>query len=128
MEPEHDNKSAAEPDPAGVIEKQVIFQSGDVDYSTAQGMRFYANHAAASATLFDIRLVFSDIEIAGDHLKAIQTLTILMSPELAQMVHALLGRTLQNYKTANGPLRIPEKLLSKIGATRPIPEDPQELP
>jgi hypothetical protein len=111
---EHNSSPEAEEKPSerarhtvGQGEKRVNFS--DVDYSKSQGAgRFYANHAGTAVTVFDIRLVLSDVDVVGDGVAAVQTLTVLMSPELAQLVHELLGQALQNYTKAFGKPRLPE--------------------
>src|SRR5690242_2341412 len=78
---------------------------GQIDYSKSQMGRFYANHAAASVTYFDIRLAFSAVQIDQGRVMADDTLTVLLSPELANIVHAVLGRAIENYVKTYGPLR-----------------------
>jgi hypothetical protein len=83
----------------------------DVDFSRSQqNLRFYANHVATSSTLFDIRVLFSDVDPSPDGTKliAVGTLTILMSPEIAEVLHKSLGNLLENYKADYGKSRIPE--------------------
>jgi hypothetical protein len=82
---------------------------GKVDFSKSQGIRFYANHVATAITLFEIRLVLSDVDLAGDGVAAVQTVTVLMSPELAKLTHGLLGQAIENYTASHGKLRLPER-------------------
>jgi hypothetical protein len=116
------------PDPASAPElesKQTMAQFGKVDYGTSQGLRFYANHVAANATLFDVRLILSDVDVQGDGVKAIQTLAVLMSYELAQLLHMTLGRTLENYAEAYGKSRLPEVAIGGIKSDIKQPAKPE---
>jgi hypothetical protein len=65
----------------------VIFIFGNI-------ANFYANHAQGSMTVFEIRLVLSYISGVNPETKrlmALQTMLVSMSPELAELVHKLLG-------------------------------------
>lgn len=86
-------------------ERKIHF--GKVDYSKTQNLRFYANHVAANATLFELRLVFSDVDIVNNGVSAVQTVNVLMSPELATLAYTVLGRSLDNYKKRYGGTRLP---------------------
>ncbi|SPF50688.1 hypothetical protein SBA4_4480008 [Candidatus Sulfopaludibacter sp. SbA4] len=83
---------------------------GNVDYSKAQSVRFYANHVAGNMTLFDIRLILSDVDVVGDHVSAVQTLTLLLSPEVAEMTRIVLEEALTKYGQSFGKVRLPEEL------------------
>jgi hypothetical protein len=88
-------------------------QFGDVDYSKTQHLRFYANHVATNATLFELRLVLSDVDVVGTSVAAVQTLTVLMSPEIAKLTHMVLGRSLENYKKLYGETRLPDSTTTR---------------
>jgi hypothetical protein len=96
----HQNPSFA----VGSEESKV--QYGKADFTKSQIHRFYANHVAANVTLFDIRLLLSDVDIAGNEVSAVQTVMVLMSPELATLAHSLLGKALDTYTKAYGRLRV----------------------
>ena len=96
---------------------------GNVDFSRVQSIsRFYANHAGANITLFDIRLVLNNVEIDADKSKVMadETLTVYMSPELAHVVHTLLGQALATYTNLYGNLR-----LKPPAQETPTPEPPK---
>jgi|ERR1700733_10233138 len=84
----------------------------EVDYTKARHVRFYAEHAGAQITLFDIRLLLSQVDLTETNQKvaARDTLTVLMSPELARMVYDVLGSALETYSTSYGPLRMPPRI------------------
>jgi hypothetical protein len=89
-------------------QKRTASMAGVVDYTNIA--RFYANHAQINITLFEIRLVMnflSGINPENNHLVALETMFVSMSPELARAVHALLGRALENYARDYGSLRGP---------------------
>jgi hypothetical protein len=91
--------------------KKTVF--ANVDFSRVQhSLRFYTNHIGTSSTLFDIRVQFSDIDPSPDAssgtLYAVGTLTVLMSPEIAEILHKSLGKILDNYTHDYGKSRIPE--------------------
>lgn len=102
---------ADQPDNEFLAEEHLV-NFGKIEASKAQGFRFYANHVAGSVNLFDIRLVLSDVDVAGDGLRPVQTLTVLMSPELAVLAHATLGRSIENYTKTYGKHRLPDKALA----------------
>ena len=97
-------------DAVGTEQKTVDFSK--VDYSKAQGARFYANHAQTAVTLFDIRLTFGDVDIGNEGVSAVQTVTILMTPELAVLTHNLLGRAVRQYELSYGKPRLPHVRLA----------------
>jgi hypothetical protein len=103
-----------------------IANFGKVDYGTAQGIRFYANHAGVSATLFDIRLLLSDVDVSGDGVKAVQTLAVLMSPELAHLLYMALGKTLKQYGENYGKTRLPSKVSISGAEVSTAPESPEK--
>jgi|ERR1017187_1039701 hypothetical protein len=90
--------------------KPILFSN--IDYSKTQGARFYANHISANATMFDVRLLFSDVDIdaEGGGLIARNTVTIMMSPELAGILQIALNQALGGYVSTWGPTRIEEVL------------------
>jgi hypothetical protein len=94
--------------PEAEASKPILF--ANVDYSKTQGDRFYANHIAAGATMFDVRLLFSDVDIdaAGKVLLARQTLTVMMSPELAGILQAALNQAMEAYTSTYGQTRTAE--------------------
>jgi hypothetical protein len=94
-----------------VEERKVQF--GNVDYSKTQHLRFYANHVATNATLFEIRLILSDVDVVGTSVAAVQTVTVLMSPEIAKLTHMVLGRSLENYEKLYGETRLPDSATTK---------------
>jgi hypothetical protein len=92
------------------IEENAV-QFGKIDYSKVQGGgRFYANHVATGATLFDVRIVFSDVDadIPRGGVIANQMVTILMSPELASILELQLRSSLEGYIKSYGKTRLPE--------------------
>ena len=100
----------------------------NIDYSKAKHGRFYANHVGASTTMFDIRLILSDVDVdrTNNKLIANETVTLFLSPELAFMVHAALGAALFNYTRKFGKLRIPDNfVMPPSGPTDEAPEAPQ---
>lgn len=97
---------------------------GNVDFTKVQGAgRFYGNHIAGSSSLFDIRLIFSDVDIVNQRVVANQVLTVLMAPELAFLTHKLLGELLERYQRMNGKLRIPEGAKLQNLQTQEKPEE-----
>ncbi len=98
--------------PEGSVEhEQVRLDSAQVDFSATPVVSFYTNFAQGQATLYDIRLMFSNVHGAPEHGKVLaeQSLHVLMSPELAASVHSLLGRIINDYKAQYGELRAPKK-------------------
>jgi hypothetical protein len=83
-------------------------QFSRIDYTKSQHGRFYANHVATNATLFEVRLVLSDVDVTGDGLSAVSTMTVMMSPELAQVALLSLTNTLETYTKSFGGTRLPE--------------------
>ena len=112
----NENKPDSQPE-SGPHVKTVNF--GKVDYSKTQHGRFYANHVGVNMTLFDIRLILSDVDVAGDGVSAAQTMTVLMTPELAVLVHSILGKTLQNFTASFGKHRLPETALGLVEVEPP---------
>jgi hypothetical protein len=100
-ENEHSTRAQADLKPGKV-------QFSRIDYTKSQQGRFYANHVASNATLFEVRLVLSDVDVAGDGLSAVSTMTVLMSPELAQVALLSLTNTLETYTKSFGGTRLPE--------------------
>ena len=93
--------------------KPILFSN--IDYSKTQGERFYANHIAASATMFDVRLLFSDVAVAGDGLVARQTFTVMMSPELAGILQMALNQAMEVYTSTYGQTRVEDILKTAAG-------------
>lgn len=77
----------------------------NIDYSRTQQARFYANHVAAQVNLFDVRLLLSSVHIEGGKLIADETITLMMSPELAVVLQSMLTKSIQNYTDAFGAPR-----------------------
>jgi hypothetical protein len=94
----------------------------NVDYSKAHLGKFYANHVAAQFTLFDIRLLLSivDLNAAANQLVGQETLTVFMSPEIAALLHEILGKAIQQYKAKYGDLRMDP-------AGKPVVEDAKPI-
>jgi hypothetical protein len=90
--------------------KHILFSN--IDYSKTEGARFYANHIGASATMFDVRLLFSDVDIDAEAggLIARHTVTVMMSPELAGILQIALNQALGGYVSTWGPTRVEEIL------------------
>jgi hypothetical protein len=119
-------------DAASPLMEAKTISSAKVDYSSVQtGARFYANHVQTGATLFDVRLVFSDVDPSTEGLKANSIVTILMSPELATILEAGLRSVIETYTESFGKARLPEGAIkvqqSKLniaGAQKP-PDKPE---
>jgi hypothetical protein len=109
---EHDSS-----EPVSMEERKVQF--GRVDYSKTNQMRFYANHVAANVTMFELRLILSDVDVVDDGLAAVQTVTVLMSPELAKLTHFVLGKSLDNYIKRFGGTRLPDSALQTLKTEPP---------
>jgi hypothetical protein len=112
--------------------KVTASMANTVDYGNLG--RFYANHVQVNVSLFEIRLIMNfvmGINPASQHLQALDTMYISMSPELAAATYALLGQAIENYKKDYGSLRSPE---AKIKITQNLTEeqrralDMQDLP
>ena len=89
-------------------------QPAPLDFSQADYKRFYANHVAATMSLFEIRAIFSSVQgldSTTDKLLVDETLHIRMAPELALALIQTLQRTVRDYVKMFGHLR----------PTRPFP-------
>ena len=112
------NQSDSAPNTAIVETTERRVQYGKVDLSKAQGLRFYANHVGGNFTLFDIRLVFNDVDVIGDTVTASSTITILMSLELATLTRTVLDQAIKQYTDSFGASRLP---ISTTGSLEPPP-------
>lgn len=84
-----------------------ILRNNKVDFSKVEGnFRFYGNHASVSMTPFDLRLMVNDVDVVGGVVTAKQSLTLLMTPELATLIHIILGKSLENHAKNYGPPRL----------------------
>lgn len=92
-----------------------------VDFSKTQHSRMYVNHVGINSTLFDVRIVLSDVEPGAGAVAALHTLTVLMSPELAKITHLALGTALENYSKMHGEFRLPAGI-SISESESPLPE------
>jgi hypothetical protein len=89
-------------------------QPATLDFSQAEYKRFYANHVAASMSLFEVRAIFSSVQgldPTTDKLIVDETMHIRMAPELAMALLQTLQTTLRDYMKLFGPMR----------PTRPFP-------
>jgi hypothetical protein len=116
------NKTEPDSSPE-IVGKSHAANMSNIDYTKTKHGRFYANHVAAGLTMFDIRLVLSDVDVDGENnrLVANETLTLFLSPELAFMVHASLGAAISNYTSKFGKLRIPDNFLVPQEVPTPAP-------
>lgn len=101
-----ENQPDAKQEAGQLSEHQLNVPFGTADYSRTQRGRFYANHASGAVTLFDIRLILSAVHVDEDKVVADDTLDVFMSPELAALVHQVLGKALKNYADTFGKLRL----------------------
>jgi hypothetical protein len=117
----HENKP--EPD-VEIKPLRLSVPFGVADYSTTQRGRFYANHASGAVTLFDIRLIFSAVHVDDNSPKVVadDTIDVLMSPELAALVHQVLGKALNNYRETFGKLRLPDTTNAVASTPKPAAE------
>ena len=80
----------------------------ELDFSQAEYKRFYANHVAATMSLFEIRAIFSSVQgldPTTEKLVVDETLHIRMAPELALALIQTLQTTLRDYVKMFGGLR-----------------------
>jgi hypothetical protein len=106
---ESHNQTPNESGPQVNIKTTQVDMGASVDYAAgATFSRFYANHTQASVTLFEIRLILNFVTglNASGRLEAVEALILSLSPELASMLHGLLGKILENYVANFGPLRL----------------------
>lgn len=96
-----------------VKETHTAATTSNIDYSKTKHGRFYANHVGVNVTMFDIRLLLSDVDVdsPNNKLVASETLTLFLSPELAYMIHTALGAAILSYTQRFGKLRLPEELI-----------------
>lgn len=78
---------------------------GNIDYSRSQQARFYANHIASQVTLFDVRFLLSNVHLEHGTLIADETISVLMSPELALLLAQTAAQAVKNYNDSFGPIR-----------------------
>ena len=93
----------------GISQRSSTTNMAEVDAShTVQIGKFYANHGQGVATLFEVRLDFGSVRAnpEGTGVISDERLTVMMAPELAAMLHSLLGRTIKSYVETYGPLRL----------------------
>jgi hypothetical protein len=96
----------------------------NIDYSATSRTMFYADHVQANITLFDVRLLLSNVRVDSERgmLVAEQTLSLFMSPELADLTHTILGRALESYAKQFGRLR-PTPHSEPLTQSSPVQED-----
>ena len=83
-------------------------QSYPIDFGQADYRRFYANHVQSSMSLFELRLILSNIQGFDQErgkLVADEALHVIMSPELAWGLLGVLRNALHDYVKAYGPIR-----------------------
>jgi hypothetical protein len=90
---------------SSVEKTSVALNPAEVDYSRAQMVRFYTNHVGAQVSFFDIRLLLSTVRIEDKRLVSDETVTVLMTPELAIVLRQILDKALQSYTTSYGAIR-----------------------
>src|SRR5437016_8828837 len=67
----------------------------------AMAGRFYTNHIQANVTMFEVRVTFNFVTGVNEksgRLLGQESLMVSMAPELASALHALLGRSIENYR------------------------------
>ena len=88
--------------------KHIVSKAPEVEYTNVA--RFYANHVQLNMSLFEVRLVMNfihGVNSENNHLMAMETMFISMSPELARATYNILGRALEAYQRQYGNLRFP---------------------
>jgi hypothetical protein len=120
------NQNEPDIDAPEVVSRTRAANMSNIDYSKTAHTRFYAKHVGANLTMFEIRLILSNVDVENSGLVANSTVTLFMSPELASMANAALTSALFAYKSKYGKLRIPDTLLFDPAAAESAPDTANE--
>jgi len=105
-------------------------QPAELDFSQAEYKRFYANHVATAASLFEIKAIFSSVQgldPASEKLVVDESMHVRMAPELALALLQQLQKAVSDYVRMFGALRPtkpfpPTTMLSSTVTEQSAPE------
>jgi uncharacterized protein DUF3467 len=75
--------------------------------------RLYTNSAQLRVSPWDFTFAFGEIEPAGDGMKVTQHVEIVMSPQHAKALLAILANNVQEYEKQVGDIRLPQQQVPK---------------
>jgi hypothetical protein len=98
-------------------ETKKVLHGDEIEHSeSADFMKVYANSAQVQTSVWDVRLIFGEMEVTQGRATVENSLMVIMSPQHAKALASALSNNIISYEQKIGEIKLPADLNTKLNA------------